>query len=199
MRASMWLVAAGLAAGAVTSPAWGQGPSKPTPEHRALRKGVGTWDATVKAWMDPKGEPSESKGTEVNRMMPGGMWLLSDFKGEFGGQPFQGRGQSGYDPARKKYISTWIDSMSPGLMLMEGTFDEATKTLTMIGEMPDETGKPATFKQVLKHEGDDERHFTMYVKSERSGPDFVKLMEIHYKKRPKAAAGEAKAKAKKPD
>ena len=40
--------------------------SRTTPEHELLAKGVGTWDATVKSWMQgPQSEPTISKGVEV--------------------------------------------------------------------------------------------------------------------------------------
>ncbi len=50
---------------------------------------------------------------------------------KFGDMDFHGQGQTGYDPAKKKYIGTWVDSMSPTIMMMEGDFDPRTKTLTM--------------------------------------------------------------------
>ena len=34
----------------------------------------------------------------------GGFWQLSAFKSEMMGQPFEGRGATGYDPAKKKYV-----------------------------------------------------------------------------------------------
>ena len=41
----------------------------------------------------------------------GGFWLLLDYKGDFGGMKFEGKGATGYDPNKKKYVSTWVDSM----------------------------------------------------------------------------------------
>ena len=52
--------------------------------------------------------------------MTGGLWVLSKFEGDFGGMKFEGRGQFGYDPIKKKYVGTWIDSMSPTLSVLEG-------------------------------------------------------------------------------
>ena len=58
---------------------------KPTPEHERLARDVGTWYATIKSWMQgPGSEPSVSKGVEVAKMMPGGLWVLSEFHGKFG-------------------------------------------------------------------------------------------------------------------
>src|SRR5687768_8662814 len=104
--------AAAFAAAHQEKPAAEQGMSmpKPGPEHAALKQDVGTWDATVEMWMEPGKPPTTSKGTEVNTMGPGGFWLLTAFKSEMMGAPFEGHGMTGYDPAKKVYVSTWVDS-----------------------------------------------------------------------------------------
>jgi Protein of unknown function (DUF1579) len=90
-----------------------QEPSKPLPEHKILASDEGTWDATIRMYAGgPDAEPSVSKGSEVNEVLPGGLWVLSKFEGEFGGMKFHGRGQFGFDPVKKKYVGTWLDSMS---------------------------------------------------------------------------------------
>ena len=84
-----------LATSIVCQPARAQeGPltPQPTPEHEILKKDVGTWDATVKFWEKPGGEAQESKATEKNELLPGGLWLVSRFDGEFGPMKFVGLG-----------------------------------------------------------------------------------------------------------
>lgn len=156
---------------------------KPTKEHDLLKKDLGTWDATIKSWMDPsKTEPEVSKGTETNTMLPGGLWMLSEFKGEFAGMPFHGRGQYSYDPGKKKYVGTWIDSMTTSPMLLEGTFDDASHSLTYNSDSVGPDGKPYKMKNVSTYRADGSRVVTMHMKSEATGPDFVKVMEITYTK-----------------
>jgi hypothetical protein len=154
---------------------------KPTREHALLKSDVGTWDCTTRTWMGP-GEPAVSKGKEVNTMLPGGLWLLSEFDGEFGGMPFHGRGQFGYDTNKKKYVGTWVDSFSTSAMLLEGTYDEATHTLTMLCDTLDIQGKPLKTKRVLVLKPDGSRVLTMWVKSDAFGPDYVRMTEIMYTK-----------------
>ena len=55
----------------------------------------------------------ESKGIEKNELLKGGLWLISRFEGEVVGTPFTGIGTFGYDPAEKKYVGTWVDTMTP--------------------------------------------------------------------------------------
>jgi hypothetical protein len=160
--------------------------AKPTAEHKHLAKDVGTWDATVKSWMSGESsEPTVSKGVEVDKLMPGDLWLLNDFDGEFGGLAFHGHGVTGYDTQKKKYVATWVDSLSTSLMTMEGSYDADKHTVTMYGKGTDPAGKPYESRSTTKYMGDDERVFTMWIKSDESKGEFMKMMEITYKRRAK--------------
>jgi len=161
------------------------GAPEPTAQHKLLAKDVGTWDASIKLWTSgPSSEPMVSKGVENNTML-GGFWLVSEFKGDFGGQPFEGRGQAGYDTNKGKYVVSWIDTMSTEIMLLEGDFDEKTNTLTMTGKGKDPAGKPYEAKEVSEHKADGSRVFTMYMKSDETKGELAKVMEITYSRRSK--------------
>jgi hypothetical protein len=161
-----------------------QEPSKPLPEHKILASDEGTWDATIRMYAGgPDAEPSVSKGSEVNEVLPGGLWVLSKFEGEFGGMKFHGRGQFGFDPVKKKYVGTWLDSMSTVLSVLEGDYDAKTKTMTYVGDGYDPEHK-AKFSQkmVTTTKDDGTRVFTLYMKFEGQ-PAEAKFMEITYTKR----------------
>jgi hypothetical protein len=154
---------------------------KPTPEHELLKKDVGNWDATVKFWEQPGGEAQESKATEKNELLPGGYWLISRFEGAFGPAKFVGMGTWGYDPEQKEYVGTWVDSMSPYMMVTKADYDAATKTLTGTGESRDPvTGKAMATKSISRYVDNNTRTFEMYT----PGPDGKewKMMEITYKR-----------------
>jgi hypothetical protein len=153
---------------------------KPGPEHKFLEQDAGTWDATVETFMAP-GPPMVSKGVETNSMGCGGLCLISDFKGDMTGQAFHGHGVTVWDPAKKKYVGTWTDSMSTGMMLGESTYDAAKKTATGWMEGPDMTGKVTKSKAVVEYKDTATRVFSMY----EAGPDGKdKLgMRITYKRR----------------
>jgi Protein of unknown function (DUF1579) len=163
---------------ALAAPALAQPPMpQPGPEHEMLKKDVGTWDATVEMFMEPGGAATPSKGTETVTML-GGFWQVSEFKSEMMGQPFQGLGSTGYDPAKKKYVGTWIDSMTPAYYTVEGSYDPSTKTLTATMEGPDHTGQVTKTKATTEWKDADTRVFTMY------GPDGKSVgMRITYKRR----------------
>ncbi|MCI0587799.1 MAG: DUF1579 domain-containing protein [Planctomycetes bacterium] len=155
---------------------------KPGPEHAKMAKSVGTWDAEVESMMGgPGAPPMKSKGSEIVKALPGGLWLTSDFQGEFAGMPFHGHGIHGYDTLKKKYVGAWVDNMVTSLATMEGTFDEATKTGTFFMEGPDMTGKVVRHRMVEKWADDDNRTFEMFS----PGPDGKDAMgmRITYKRR----------------
>ena len=158
--------------------------TKPGPEHKILAADEGTWDATVKSFAaGPDAEPTVSKGTEVNTVLPGGLWVLSKFEGDFDGVKFEGRGQFGYDPLKKKYIGTWIDSMSAGLTVLEGTYDAKTKTMTYEGDAVEPATKMKYHEKMVTATKDDgTRVFTLYMKIGEA-KDEVKFMEVTYRKR----------------
>jgi hypothetical protein len=144
-----------------------------------LEKDVGTWDATVKVWPGPGAQAMESQGSETNELLEGGLWLVTRFKGEVIGVKFTGVGTYGYDPIEKKYIGTWVDTMTPHLMITKSDYDETTKTMTGVAEMRDAfTGEQYKTKVVSTYGGDDQRTMKMYRTGE-DGQDW-QVMEIQY-------------------
>ena len=155
-----------------TSAANAQEGPKPGPEHALLKKMEGTWDATMKFG------GMESKGVAVYKMELGGLWLACTFEGDIFGAKFTGKGLDSYDPARKKYVGVWVDSMSTAPMVMEGTHDKDKKTTTMSGEGPGMDGKATKYKSVSEMKDDNTMLFSMYM-GDGKEPAFV----ITYKRR----------------
>jgi hypothetical protein len=155
----------------------------PTREHQAMAREVGVWEGESSLWTAPDAEPVTSKGVETVKMI-GGFWLVSDYEGEMMGQPFRGRSQTTYDPLKKKYVATWIDSMAPILYTMEGDYDVATHTLTMMMAGVDPmTAKPTQWKVVTRFESNDAKTFEMYQPVEGQEGKWWKSFETKYKRR----------------
>lgn len=150
------------------------------PEHELLKSGVGTWDATVEMATPGAQAPAISKGVETSTMV-GGTWLITDFKSETEGQPFVGHGVAGYDPAKKKFVSTWVDSTMTTLTVSDSTYDAATKTMTGWMDAADHTGKATKYKMVTEWKDPDTRLFTIWS----PGPDGKEWagLKITYKRR----------------
>lgn len=156
---------------------------KPGEHHQHLKALEGTWDAKVEFPQAKEGEPKESKGVETNVMGCGGFWLLSDFKSDFGGGPFEGHGVMGYDESKKKYVGVWVDSMTTRLGVSEGECDGAGKKFTSWSEGPDMTGKTVKWKTVDEFKDADTRAFAMSIVGD-GGKETV-VMTIQYKRRKK--------------
>jgi hypothetical protein len=134
---------------------------KPGPEHAVFEDVAGTWEARIETFMGP-GEPAVSTGTEVNRVGCGGLCLISDFTGSFMGAAFEGHGTDTWDATKKKYVGTWMDSMTQGLSLSESTYDPATKTMTGWMEGPDMTGNISRSKSTSTMKDADTRVMEMH-------------------------------------
>ncbi|MBI1900416.1 MAG: DUF1579 family protein [Planctomycetia bacterium] len=126
---------------------------KPSPEHEVLKMEEGVWYSVVKI-IAPEGA-IEGKGTETNRLMKGGLWLVSDYE-DSDPNGFFGHGILGYDPAKKKFVGSWVDNMS--------------------------TGKPMKQKHVTVYKAD-VREFAIYVTGP-DGKD-MKVLEMTAKRRKK--------------
>jgi hypothetical protein len=151
----------------------------PGEPHKAMAAEAGTYDMKVTSWHAPGAPPSEEKGTATRKMIMDGRVLVEDVTSSMMGMPFKGQGMRGYDNVTGKYWSTWVDSMSTGMMLSEGTCDEAKGTCSFTGTMNDPmTKKPTTVRMTVRQQDAKTEIFEMYG----AGPDGkeMKMMEIAY-------------------
>jgi hypothetical protein len=131
---ALLLGAGTLAYAAIRPTAPTQEPAQPTDEHKMLVKAVGDWEG--KLVMEVPGAPAQEFPTKETIVAIGSLWTQSKFECDFMGKPFVGSGTTGYDPAKKKFVGTWIDSMTTEMSVMEGEMDPKTKALVMRWEAP---------------------------------------------------------------
>ena len=150
----------------------------PNENHKILDAFIGNWDYTVKWWSAPNSEPEISKGTsEVNWIM-GGRFLEQTTRGKSMGQPFEGMGITGYDNAKKEYVSVWLDNMGTGVMVSSGKYDASTKTFEEKGTFTQPKMGETTFRGVTKIIDDDKFAYEMYTK-DKDWKEY-KALEIVY-------------------
>lgn len=150
--------------------------------HKWLAKHAGTWEAEVSQWLDPTQPPAKSKATEVVTMTLNGLYQVSNYKGDIMGMPMTGQATLGYNNAKKIFELTWIDNMGSGIIFMTGTYDAASKTLTLKGKQTDPmTGNDSDIRQVNKFIDDDTYTMTMYGTG-MDGKE-AKFMEGTYKRK----------------
>jgi hypothetical protein len=151
----------------------------PGEPHKKMAAHDGDWESAGKMWMAPDQPPVEFKGTAKFHMIFGGRYQIQEVKSEMMGMPFEGMGLSGYDNIKKKYFSTWIDSMGTGIMTCEGTADEKG-TITQTGMMTDPaTGTDCKVRMVFPAGDKDSITFEMYV-DDGKGKGEMKCMEMKY-------------------
>jgi Protein of unknown function (DUF1579) len=160
--------------------------SKLNDNHKLLAGMVGTWSYTVKMWMDPKGNPSESTGTAVRKAVMDGRYVTGDYSGKFKmpgadgkmkDMNFKGMSLDGFDNVKQKFVSAWVDNMGTGIMLSDGTYDAATKTFTYTGEYEAMPGMKSKVREVIKM-ADKDHHSMEYYEDRGQGE--MKSMEINY-------------------
>jgi len=89
--------------------------------------------------------------------------VVEDVKGDFMGQPFFGAATYGYDIAKQKYVSTWIDNFGSYITTSEGVPDATGKIVTFTSSNVDpSTGKTSSMRQVMSFESDSKISETMY-------------------------------------
>jgi hypothetical protein len=131
--------------------------------HKMMAKSNGMWNVEMSMYYSPGTPPSVSKMSCENKMILGGRYQQSTYNGTFENMHFEGLNTLAYDNARKVYVSTWIDNMGTGIMNLEGTYDEATKTMNMKGKSIDvPTGKEIQIRETMQFIDDNNQLMEMF-------------------------------------
>lgn len=158
----------------------GMGMPPPAKEHAWLRRFEGDWTSEGEIAMEPGLPPMKVTGSDRARMI-GGFWVVSEGRGDQ--MNFESRLTLGYDEKKKKYVGTWVDSMSSYMWRYEGTVDSSGRILTLetVGPQPGDPTKTAQFRDVTEFKSDDHRLFT----SSKLNPDgkWTTMVTIHYRRR----------------
>lgn len=150
----------------------------PGEHHQHLAEQAGTWSTTVSSWGTPGSPPEVSQGTSERTLIMDGRYLLEKFTGETPWGPFQGMGLTGFDNIKQRYVATWIDSMSTGIMISEST-EITDGRISYSGSSPEPmTGTYITIRSVETRVNDDTYRFEMFMPLP-DGSEF-KSMEIVY-------------------
>lgn len=137
----------------------------PSDAHKMMKGYEGKWKQDILMWHAPGTEPEKSKSESEIKMIMGDRYMVESHKGTMMGMPFEGLNTLAYDNAKKKYISTWIDNVGTGLMVMEGDWDAKSNSITFKGEMVDPAagdGSTMKMKQVWTAVDKNNHTFMMY-------------------------------------
>jgi hypothetical protein len=154
--------------------------SEPQKEHEWLQKLVGDWTSEAECSMGPDKPPETFKGTESVRSL-GGLWAVCE------GLPGGGTATTimtlGYDPAKGKYVGTFVGSMMTHMWLYEGGLDESGKVLTLdtVGPSFAGDGTMAKYKDVIEFKSDDHRVLTSQVLGDDG--KWTRFMTANYRRK----------------
>jgi hypothetical protein len=149
---------------------------QPSPEHQRIVESAGKWNVDCTFYMSPD-SPTKAQGTETVTLL-GNFWAQTKFAVDMMGMPFEGRCQFGFDAMKGRYISTWIDSMSPFIFIMEGQVED-DGVLRMSGPGPDWQGGMAEYRTEEVLHAPDHRTFSMFMKGPQGE---MKTMELEYRR-----------------
>lgn len=159
----------------------------PQKEHQWLQKFVGEWTYECEASMGPDQPPGMFTGTESVRSI-GGLWVMGEGRGEMpGGGQMTAILTVGYDPAKKKYVGSWIGSMMMNMWVYEGDVDAAGKVLTLNTEGPTMTadckpdGRMSKYRDVTEFKSNDHRVLTSWMQGEDG--KWVSIMTATYRRK----------------
>lgn len=159
-------------------------PAEPKDEHRWLQQLVGDWTYEGECVMGPDKPSEKSTGKETVRAL-GDLWVVGESEGEMPGcaETATMRITLGYDPAKDRFVGTWVGSMMPLLWTYEGFLDADRKILTLESEGPSFSGDGSTskYRDIIEIKSPTERLFYSKV----LGPDgnWNQFMTCRYSKR----------------
>lgn len=127
-----------------------------TKEHKLLDRFVGEWTTDSEGTAGPDQPAMKAKGSMHTRKL-GDYWVICDIKNDMMGTTITAVQTLGYDAKTKKYLGTWVDSLTDYMWKYEGTLDPSGKILTFEAEGPNflAPGKTAKFRDVYEFKSDD--------------------------------------------
>jgi len=146
-------------------------------EHEWLAQFVGEWEGGGDA-PGPDGGTVTWSVRETGRMI-GDAWLQFDARGEMpGGGPSHTIMTLGYDPAKGRFVGTFVGSMMTHLWVYSGTLDASKKVLTLEAEGPDfsNPGKILLYRDIITKVSDTERRLESHARGDDGtwGPIFMR-------------------------
>ncbi len=151
-------------------------------EHKWLEQLVGTWESEMDCSAGPDQPSIKQTGTETVRSLS--VWVQCEGLSTMpDGNPGRTVMTLGYDPAKKKFVGTFIGSMMTNLWVYEGELDAAGKVLTLDAEGPSfaTPGKPAKYKDAIEIVSPDHRILTSRVLGEDG--QWHHFMTAHYRRK----------------
>ncbi len=154
---------------------------KPGKMQEHLAAGAGEWTGKTSMWMAPGTEPMLSECTSTVTPIMDGRFIKVEMQGDMPGMgPFTGFGVYGFDNVSQKFVSSWIDNQSTGIMQGTGELSENGKTMTWNHTFSCPlTKKPAVMREIETITGPNTKTLEMFTTDPKSGKEY-KMMSIAF-------------------
>lgn len=153
--------------------------------HEYLAKSAGTWVGKTTMAMGPGGETMKSECTTTYSPIMDGRYMKCEVVGDMPGMgPFKGVGTYGYDNVTQKFVATWIDNHSTGIMTGTGELSPDGKVLTWNYTYNCPINKkPTVMREIQTTTGANTMTLEMHGPDPKTGKEY-KMMTIEYTKKP---------------
>src|SRR4029079_5461052 len=147
--------------------------------HELLAKDAGEWTGKSTMFIGPDGPPMTNECTSTVTPIMEGRYIKVEMKGDMPGMgPYHGGGIYGYDNVSKKFVSSWIDNHSTGIMQGEGELSSDGKSITWEYKFNCPIAKKeVSMKEVDTKTGDNTKKLEMWGDDPKTGKNY-KMMSI---------------------
>jgi hypothetical protein len=152
--------------------------------HELMAKDAGVWEGENTMWMAPGAEPVKSKSKTTITPIMDGRYIKMEMNGEMPGMgPYSGLGFCGFDNVSQKFVATWFDNRSTGIMTGTGELSADGKTMTWTYNFNCPlTKQPVTMREIDKTTGPNTKTMEMYSPDPKTGKEY-KMMSIELTKK----------------
>jgi hypothetical protein len=148
-----------------------------SPMHHYLQQWSGHWRDVMKVWSGENPEPTIYLLEKEGRISCEGKLLLRNISGRISTGPYEAYETVNYDNLKRKFVKTWFDNLGTNILVLEGTLDEKTNTLTFEGATIDPfTMQTIKVRQVLHIQDPENQLLEVFVQLKDEKP--IKTMEV---------------------
>ncbi len=149
-----------------------------------LTKDAGKWEGENTMWMAPGAEPVKTKSVTTITPIMDGRFVKLEMAGEMPGMgPFNGLGYYGFDNVTQKFVGTWLDNTSTGIMTGTGELSSDGKTMTWTYNFSCPLAKKSvTMREIDTTLGPNKKKMEMIGPDPKTGKEF-KMMSIELTKK----------------
>jgi hypothetical protein len=146
----------------------------PGKNHEHLARGVGKWQGKNTMWMAPDAPPVVTDCSSTATSIMDGHYVRVETVGEMPGMgPYNGQGTYGFDNVSGKFVCTWIDNHSTGIMTGTGELSADGKTMTWTSTFNCPiTKKPAVVREIDTTTGPNSQVIEMFGADPKTGKEY---------------------------